>query len=500
MGVMNTNRTATRVMILLVTLVLLVLSYGLQAYRFTSLEECYIFLFDWQYIADTLALPGGVAQLIASFLTQFMRYVWVGPLLTAAIYLGIIVCLVKCIRKPEPLMVAFAAVPCLCLFLCLESVYYKYQGHVAVLFSVLALWTYTYAVRRCCTSSRVVVGEVLSVAVYFVAGSSALFVALGMLLYDAVGRQPRWYFGVVYVALAAALGWLFYQSGLTYTLATALTPAMYYDLNATFYMMLYALSALTLCMIAVAIMGRVKETTGKREWIWVSVLLAVLFVGALNVHPMVHGSKGYENQQMRYHALRGEWDEMAEMPYDGSPTPFTDYRFLALAKKGELDKKLWGYQPFIDYFMKNQPLVKKADQQMMSDMYYQCDFMAAARRAAFDTDIVTPGNFNPVETCKLVNIQLAYGNYRVAEKLITRLEKTLFYRGWAKEMRRFLDNDALVEADSVLGPKRRAIPAVNNYMSPRGLQRELQAIVAANPDQVAAAQFLNAFLILTYQK
>lgn len=497
---MNTNRTTTRVMVLVVTLVLLFLSYRLQAYRFTSLEECYIFLFDWQYVIDTLQQPGGVAQLTASFLTQFMRYVWVGPLLTAAIYLGVIVFLVKCVRKPEPLMAAFATVPCMCLFLCLESTYYKYQGHLAMLFSALALWIYTCVARRCCTSNRVVVGEVLSVGLYFIAGSSALFAALGMLLYDVVSRKPRWYFGVIYVVLAAALGWLFYQSGLTYTLATALTPAMYYDLNATFYMMLYALSALTVFMIAAAIIGRAKEDIVKREWIWASVLVAVLFISTLNIHAMVHGAQGYEKQQMRYHALRGEWDEIAEMPYDGSPTPFTDYRFLALAKKGELDKKLWGYQPFIDYFMKNQPLVKKADQQMMSDMYYQCDFMAAARRAAFDTDIVTPGDFNPEETCKLVTIQLAYGNYRVAEKLITRLEKTLFYRGWAKEMRRFLDNDALVEGDSVLGPKRRAIPAVNYYMSPWGLQRELKAIVAANPDQVVAAQFLNAFLILTHQK
>lgn len=485
---------------MVVTIALLILTYWLQTYRFTSLEECYIFLFDWKYVADTLALPGGLAQLAASFLTQFMRYAWAGPLLTAAIYLGIIVCLVKCCRRPEPLMVAFSTLPCLCLFLCLESTYYKYQGHVAMLFSALALWIYTCVGRRSGTSNRVVVGEVLSVVLYFIAGSSALFAASGMLLYDVVARQPRWYLGLVYVALAAALGWLFYQSGLTYTLSTALTPALYYDLNATFYMMLYALSGLTLCMIAAAVIGRTRDEIRKSEWIWASVLVAVLFISSLNVHARVHGVAGYENQQMRYHALRGEWDEIVGMPYDGSPTPFTHYRFLALAKKGELDKTLFGYQPIIDYFMRNQPLVKKADQQMMSDMYYHCDFMAAARRAAFDTDIVTPGDFNPEETCKLVTIQLAYGNYRVAEKLIAQLEKTLFYRSWAKDMRRFLDNDALVEADSVLGSKRRAIPAENHYMSPRGLQRELRSIVEVNPDQLVARQFLNAFLILTFQK
>ncbi len=497
---MKTNRNAARVMIMLIVLVLLLLSYLLQAYRFTSLEESYIFLFDWHYVFGTLQEPGGVAQLIASFLTQFMRYIWVGPLLTAAIYCGIIVFLVRCSGKSGFLMVVFAAVPCICLFLCLESSYYKYQGHIAMLLSALALWAYTCAGRRCVTSTRIVVGEVLSVGLYFIAGSSALFAALGMLLYDMMARHCRWYFGVAYVALSVALGWLFYQSGFTYTLLTALTPALYYDLNATYHMMFYALSAMSLCMVVAAMTGRAKATTMHSEWIWASVVLAALFAGMLNVYAVVHGSSVYDNQKMRYHALRGEWDAIIAMPYDGSGTPFTSYRFLALAKKGALEERMWEYKPFIDYFMKNQPLVKKADQQMMSDMYYHCDFMAAARRAAFDTDIVTPGDFNPEETCKLVTIQLAYGNYRVAEKLIAQLEKTLFYRSWAKDMRRFLDNDVLVEADSVLGSKRRAIPAENHYMSPRGLQRELRSIVEVNPDQLVARQFLNAFLILTFQK
>lgn len=497
---MESNRTATRVIILIVTLVLLILTYRLQPYLFTSLEECYIFLFDWKYVGDTLMHPGGGAQLLASFLTQFMRYVWVGPLLTAAIYLGILVSLVKCCPKPAPFMVGLAAIPCVCMFLCLENAYYKYQGHTAVLLSALALWFYTNSGRRCGTSARVSAGMILSVAMYYVAGSSALFMALGMLLYDMMARQKRWYLGVVYVILAVVAGWLSYKAGLTYTLTTALTPAMYYDLKATYYMMLYALSGLPLCMLAAAVIGRMKDGAGKREWIPALAIASVPIVCMLNVYDAVHSPNGNANRQMRYHALRGEWDEIAAMPYDGSATPFTDYRFLALAKKGELDRKLRDYRPFIDYFMKNQPLVKKTDQQMMSDMYYQCDYMAAARRAAFDTDIVTPGDFNPEETCKLVTIHLAYGNYRVAEKLITRLEKTLFYRNWAKDMRRFLDNDALVEADSFLGPKRRAIPAENNYIRPWGLQRELQYIVESNPEQVAARQFLNAFMILTYQK
>lgn len=500
MGVLDSNRTTTRVMILIVALVLLVLSYRLQAYRFTSLEESYIFLFDWGYIIDTLREPGGVAQLLASFLTQFMRYVWVGPFVTAAIYCGIILCLVKCSCKREPLMVAFAVVPCLCLFLCLESTYYKYQGHVAMLLSACALWIYTRVSRRCATSSRIVVGEVVAVGSYFIAGSSALFVALGMLLYDLTERKPRWYFGIGYIVLAAAVGWLFYESGNTWTLLTAMTPALYYDLNATFNMMIYALSALSLCMVVAAISGREKERTVKREWIWASVVLVVLFVSTVNVYGMVHGASGYDNQKMRYHALRGEWEAISAMPYDGSGTPFTSYRFLALAKKGQLVERMWEYKPFIDYFMKNQPLVKKADQQMMSDMYYQCDYMAAARRAAFDTDIVTPGAFNPEETGKLIDIQLAYGNYRVAEKLISQLEKTLFYSSWARDRRRFLDNDALVEADLELGPKRMAIPADNNYMSPWGLQRELQYVVDSNPDQLVARQFLEAFMNLTFQK
>lgn len=495
---MENKRTITRVIVIAVTLVLLTLTYLFQAYMLTSLEESYIFLFDWRYVADTVAVPGGISQLMASFLTQFMRYVWAGPLLTSAVYLGIMVCLVRCCARREPVMAALATVPCICLFLCLESVYYKYQGHIAMLLCSASMLGYVCASRRSRDGRRIAIGTVLSAVLYFVAGSGALFAGAGMLLYDMMSKTRLCYAGVFYIAVPAVFGWLCYEAGLTYTLPMALTPAMYYDLNATYYMMIYALSGLAVSMAAAPLLAGTRG--GKRQWIWAVGLIAVFFCSAQNVYALIHNASGYCVQKMRYHALRGQWDVIADMPYDGSPTPFTSYRFLALAKRGELDKRLLEYRPFIDYYMKNQPLVKKADQQMMSDMYYQCDFMSAARRAAFDTDIVTPGAFNPEETCKLVTIHLAYGNYRVAEKLITQLEKTLFYRSWAREMRRFLDNDALIEADGFLGPKRRAIPGTNNYMTPWGLQRDLQAIVETNPEQLAAAQFLSAFKILTYQK
>ena len=48
-------------------------------------EQFQLFLFDSAYVWDIVKLPGGVADLLGRFCTQFFLYAWVGALIIAVL-------------------------------------------------------------------------------------------------------------------------------------------------------------------------------------------------------------------------------------------------------------------------------------------------------------------------------------------------------------------------------------------------------------------------------
>ena len=58
-----------------------------QEFRFYNIESNDLFLYDWADIWDKLCQTGGMATLLASFLTQFMRIPFVGTVIVSGIYM-----------------------------------------------------------------------------------------------------------------------------------------------------------------------------------------------------------------------------------------------------------------------------------------------------------------------------------------------------------------------------------------------------------------------------
>ena len=468
-----------------------------QKFIFTELEESHIFLFDSAVAQSTLAEPGGLAAYVASFLTQFMIWPWAGPVIAALLYAIVIFSLSDiALRAKAPLwLTAVAALACGCLMLCLENNAFEFQGIVAYALAAVCLWAY---LRIGVRGWRFVVGVVGSAAAYWALGSAALLPAVCAFAYELLFCRKRWWISVLYPIIVFVFGWLAVKAGAAPNMKQALAPSMYYLWNSTTYMMNYAWVAMLIFIVNVRIFDRSDEDKPKRQLVVFGIMAVAMsvFVGCL--YSMVHNADTYRVNAQRYYAKHGDWQAILDMDYPvGEGTAFTSYRFLAMAQMGVLGEQAREARPYIDYYMSNQELKQKTDNQVLSDVFFACDYMGQARRRAFDTNIVTPGAFNPEETKKLALINIAYGDYAVADKLLAQLEKTLFYSGWAHEQRRFLYDDAAVEADPRLGAMRRAIPPENNYMSPKGTARDLKYIFTANPDQQVARQFYDLFSSMT---
>lgn len=169
---------------------------------------------------------------------------------------------------------------------------------------------------------------------------------------------------------------------------------------------------------------------------------------------------------------------------------------LALAETGQLADKAFHYtQVGSDGILIPWNLTEKAGERL-SDVYWSMGHVALAQRMAFEANVLDESDFNPRMMQRLVETNLAFGAYDVARKYIGILSGIPSHRAIADRYRPFLDNDALVEADPILGPKRRCIPEKDFISQVRGVEEDLKDIVRANPSYRNAIEYLGVIYLL----
>lgn len=131
----------------------------------------------------------------------------------------------------------------------------------------------------------------------------------------------------------------------------------------------------------------------------------------------------------------------------------------------------------------------------LSEIYWTMGEVAMSRMYAFEAN-EKMNNLSPRMLKRLALTNIVYGEYAVADKYLRWLEHTLFYRDWAAHYRTFLWNDEAVDADPLLGRKRRCIPAENGFPSAQSAVYDLEQMVRQNPGHVTSAQYLQALKII----
>jgi TonB-dependent SusC/RagA subfamily outer membrane receptor len=206
--------------------------------------------------------------------------------------------------------------------------------------------------------------------------------------------------------------------------------------------------------------------------------ITAAFGGTANsVYNKAHASRIYRPDQSYYEILRNE---------DGS--------FAGYGDRLDYFDKLGYYNP--------QPVSKvmfptpnlKTGLSLQSAVYLSWGYVSAARQAAFDANMVTPGMHNPAQLKILVLTNMALGSPEVAEKYVNILAKTLFHRGWAREMRQALDEPAYEPEE--LRRLREALPYKGEYVRYDGLKGDMKDILEADSSNEILSQFYTAYQML----
>ena len=120
-----------------------------------------------------------------------------------------------------------------------------------------------------------------------------------------------------------------------------------------------------------------------------------------------------------------------------------------------------------------------------------------AQRMAFEANESLPNANGSRMLKRLVQTNLLYGAYPIAEKYIDLLEQTMYYKEWAREHRRFLWNDEAIANDSLLNVKRACILNTNILSELQGLHVDLEYIARQNPAHQTSIQYAGVVYLLS---
>ena len=453
-----------------------------QEFRFYNIESNDLFLYDLKDIWTRIQMTGGLASMLASFLTQFMRIPFAGAVIVTGLYMLVAYLAYKVLSRihESGLMGGLAFLPAVFLFLCMENDYYRFQGHVAFVLMLSALCLY---VHICRVKLRYLSGLLMIPVLYHAAGSVAMVFAVSAMLFEILKGGLRSIAAVAYPALYAAVAAVYVECSLVNGWEHAVTPYMYYDWPSTYFFPIYAWAMLPAMILAAYLVSRLNVKASLVLPLAVSGL-ALSFLIAGNLYSQVHSRSYYRLLQEQYWAETGDWDRIISTADRRQPVFLVSYLNLALANKGTLVQNFMHYnQQDLSSLMYPTPNLKTGFT-MQSTVYQAWDYHAAARQAAFDVNVVTSGNRNPRQLQVLITANAALGADDVAEKYISVLEKTLFYRDEARALK---ENVGTVSV---------SLPHADNYLRYDGIKGDMRDILEVNPSNVILSQFYQVYQIL----
>lgn len=457
----------------LVTLVVGVSVFLFWSYRYPFAlayqEQLQLFLFDGDYLLERLSEPGGLARYVAEFLAQFYNGIAIGATIIAVLYMLIQRLTWQLMKVKSHYILSFIPVAMLWYAMGDESVMLTYAVALVMALAVMIGWTKLAPQNK--------VGKVVSVVVmipilYWLIGPLVLMVAIWMMPLS-----------VIY-ALALMLLSAHY---LPFPMMRVMLGISYYRFPVT---LPYVLMAIP---VVVLLLGWLtKRLPEPKTWVLTA---EALLLAVLVVVPQQFGfdAKKYELMEYDYLVRIGDWNgiiakaekKTPDLPMSVSATN------LALAMTKQLGDKAF------DFFQRgSEGLLPKfernfATTQLTGEIYFNLGLVNTAQRLAFEAMEAIPNYNKSARVVKrLAETNLINGEYKVAEKYLRMLEKTIFYRPWAQRMIQMLGDERAINEHPLYGTLRQYRLQDDFLFSDRELDKICGLLFMHNQNNMVAAQYL----------
>ena len=452
--------------------VAVILFFGLAYPHHLHYQEQYqLFLFDWNYVWEIVCLPGGVADLLGRFCTQFFLYAWVGALIIALLLSAVQLLTLHMFHGPwsmvngpldrrtlatngtQEWLYGLSFVPSFLLWLFLLDENALLGGVWAVLLTQIALW--------------------------------------GLL------KLPDgWLRRILLIVAFAILYWI------------AFGGSHYYRNPTVFPTLLYAawISAIIIPLVMwFVVRGKKSENAQQQNNSLTSYLLPLtsyilVFVVMGTLVWKNANFKAEKVMQYDFMARHQQWNRILETVNAEKPNNQigVTVQNLALAMRGLLVDHLFDYnQNGLSGLL---PDVKEDATSPMptAEAFYQLGMIYVAQRTVFEAQEAIL-DFQKSGRCykRLAQTNLIIGSYEVARKYLSALQKTLFYREWANETLPLLGNEEAISKHPEYGRLRQYAYGEDFYFSDHTTPEMLESLFFSNTDNRLAFEYLRAYYILT---
>lgn len=462
---------------------------------FHYLEMKHLFLWDNDWIAERMCTLGGFAKVTTLFIQQFFVLPWVGAIATSSILVIVMFLLYGiCQRLNKNFYLwPFCFVPSIVLLIDFLGWGYDYCGLVSFCVSIIALWIMTGSIEKSCLCLPVRLGIVM--VLFFIVGTESLYVALALSVFDWLSRGKvkdsllTLLFSLLLGIVAVRMGWL----------------AEYKDIliigshstEATVFVSLHLLAWLSVILTMILFRYAVSTKRVANALMWASGFLVCLILLS------VPFSKKNSNRQrelaaLSYFTMNERWAELLNYAksIDLGNVMIHNYVNLALAHDGQLLEHLNDFNEESVMSLSVGADTTQEGQMHLAMLNYFIGNVAGAQDYAFEANQYSA---NASMLKMLVRTNIIFGAYDIAEKYLNQLEKTYFYKGWAKNERQFLNNEEAVEANINFFQLRRCLPKESSTFIERvDLYANLEMVLKANPDYQPAKDYVIAYLNLTH--
>src|SRR5665647_3073487 len=130
-----------------------------------------------------------------------------------------------------------------------------------------------------------------------------------------------------------------------------------------------------------------------------------------------------------------------------------------------------------------------------SYFYYAIGLVNEAQRWAYE-DMVVNGE-RPENLKMLVKTNLIDRNYLMAKKYIGILKKTLYYKAWAVDYEKMVEDTTLINNNPELKEKRKNMPQGDFFIQVTSAQNNIPLLIQSNPNNKRAFEYKIAWLMLS---
>ncbi|MBO5708043.1 MAG: hypothetical protein J6S01_01785 [Bacteroidales bacterium] len=436
---MTRRQTAISV-ILSATFILLTFAFFnfLYPYHIHYQEQLQFFRFSADYFLESVAVPGGLGDWITGFLVQFFYYAPLGALILSLL-LGLIQFLTwKNMKKGS-----FASYPLS--FLPAAAMFLFFGGEENLITAAVALVTSLAAAIGLVKIRKAGLRDIITVAlipVLYVMFGGISFITPVIVGINSAGRKEGIKGTVIFAGaslLGAAVTIIIARICAPYPLDRLILGVHYHRFS--YVIPLFAWISVVLVPVAILLSAAIQK-----ERAFTLTLAAVIVSAACLIPSSIDLDKeklfGYD-----FMVRMGQWNKILATADKNKPeSPIAvECTNLALAKTGHLSSDMFAF-----YQNGTTGLLPKYVRDHFTPgptgtVYYHLGMINTAQTFFFEAQEGIPDFQKSARFSQaLAKTNLLNGNYEVARKYVNALKQTIFYREWAEETERLLDNPALI--------------------------------------------------------